>query len=64
MNSVPCFTSRVSPGNLRLWDLRAQQELLSIQRLADPISDILFSPDGNWIVAKTGKGLRLLDASR
>jgi hypothetical protein len=43
---------------------RAQQELLSIQRLADPISDILFSPDGNWIVAKTGKGLRLLDASR
>jgi eukaryotic-like serine/threonine-protein kinase len=49
---------------LRFWDVRTQQELLSIQRLADPIRDILFSPDGNWLVAKTKSGLRLLDGSR
>ena len=58
------LASASSDSTLRLWDLRTQQELLSIQRLADPISDVLFSPDGNWLVAKTTSGLRLLDGSR
>jgi WD40 repeat protein len=50
-------------SNLRFWNVRTQQELLSIQRLADPVRDILFSPDGHWLAAKTLRGLRLLDAS-
>ncbi len=28
-----------------------------------PIRDILFSPDGHWLAAKTLSGLRLLDSS-
>ena len=50
-------------SNLRFWNVRTQQELLSIQRLADPVRDILFSPDGHWLAAKTLRGLRLLDGS-
>ncbi|HOW66476.1 MAG TPA: protein kinase [Candidatus Paceibacterota bacterium] len=50
-------------STLRFWNLRTQQELLPIRRLADPIRDILFSPDGHWLAAKTATGLRLLDAS-
>ncbi len=46
------------------WNVRTQQELLSIQRLADPFRDILFSPDGNWLIAKTMSGLQVLDGSR
>jgi WD40 repeat protein len=48
-------------STLRFWNVRTQQELLSIRRLAEPIRDILFSPDGNWLAAKTMSGLRLLD---
>jgi WD40 repeat protein len=51
-------------STLRFWNVRTQQELLSIQRLVDPIRDILFSPDGQWLAAKTVSGLRLLDGSR
>ena len=51
-------------STLRFWNVRTQQELLSMQRLADPIRDIVFSPDGNWLVGKTTRGLRLLDGSR
>jgi len=58
------LASASSDSTVRFWDLRTQQELLSIQRLADPTSDILFSPDGNWLAAKTASGLRLLDGSR
>ncbi len=58
------LASASSDSTLRFWDLRTQQELLSVQRLADPISDFLFSPDGNWLAAKTLGGLQLLDASR
>jgi WD40 repeat protein len=47
-------------STLRFWNVRTQQELLSIQQLANPIKDILFSPDGKWLAAKTAKGLRLL----
>jgi WD40 repeat protein len=50
-------------STLRFWNVRTQQELLSIQRLADPVRDILFSPDGHWLAAKTLGGLRLLDGS-
>jgi len=50
-------------STLRFWSVRTQQELLSIQRLADPVRDILFSPDGHWLAAKTLGGLRLLDGS-
>lgn len=58
------LASASSDSTLRFWDLRTQQELLSVQRLADPIGDVLFSPDGNWLVGKTASGLRLLDGSR
>ena len=50
-------------SNLRFWNVRTQQELFSIQRLADPVRNILFSPNGHWLAAKTLGGLRLLDAS-
>lgn len=46
------------------WNVRTQQELLSIKRLADPFRDILFSSDGNWLVAKTMSGLLLMDGSQ
>ena len=49
-------------STLRFWNVRTQQELLSMQRLADPIRDIVFSPDGRWLAAKTLRGLRLLTA--
>jgi WD40 repeat protein len=51
-------------STLRFWNVDTQQELLSIRRLAEPIREILFSPDGNWLVAKTTGGLRLLDGTR
>lgn len=51
-------------STLRFWNVYTQQELLSIRRLADPIREILFSPDGDWLAARTTSGLRLLDASR
>ncbi|HTL54767.1 MAG TPA: serine/threonine-protein kinase [Candidatus Limnocylindrales bacterium] len=51
-------------STLRFWNVRTQQELLSIQRLADPVRDILFSPDGHWLAARTLGGLRLLAGSR
>lgn len=51
-------------GTLRFWNVRTQQQLLSIQRVADPVRDIVFSQDGNWLAAKTMSGLRLLDGSR
>jgi WD40 repeat protein len=51
-------------STLRLWNVRTQRELLSIQRLADPIREIVFSPEGSWLVAKTMAGLLLLDGAR
>jgi WD40 repeat protein len=51
-------------GTLRFWNVRTQQQLLSIQRIADPIRDILFSQGGSWLAAKTMTGLRLLDGSQ
>ena len=51
-------------STLRFWNVRTQQELLSFRRLTEPIREILFSPDGNWLVAKTTGGLRLLDGSQ
>ncbi len=57
------LTSVSDDSNLRFWNVRTQQELLAIQRLADPARDILFSPDGHWLAAKTLAGLRLLDGS-
>jgi serine/threonine protein kinase/WD40 repeat protein len=50
-------------STFRLWDVQTQQELLSIQRLADPIRNIVFSPNGKWLGAKTVSGLLLLDGS-
>ena len=50
-------------STLRFWNVRTQQELLSIQQLTNPMKDIRFSPDGRWLAVKTTKGLRLLDAS-
>ena len=50
-------------STLRFWNVRTQQELLSIQQLANPMKDIRFSPDGKWLAVKTAKGLRLLHGS-
>jgi WD40 repeat protein len=50
-------------STMRFWNLPTQQELLSIQRLTNPIRDIRFSPNGNWLAVKTMKGLQLLDGS-
>lgn len=50
-------------STLRFWNVRTQQELLSIQQLANPMKDIRFSPDGKWLAVKTAKGLRLLGGS-
>ncbi len=64
---APAAETLASVGDdstLRFWDMRTQQELLSIRRLDDPVRDILFSPDGDWLVAKTTRGLLLLDGSR
>ncbi len=51
-------------STLRFWNVRTQQELLSIQRLVDPVREIVFSPDGQWLAARTASGLRLLDGSQ
>jgi eukaryotic-like serine/threonine-protein kinase len=51
-------------STLRFWNVRTQQQLLSISRIADPIRDILFSQDGSWLAAKTMNGLHLLDGSQ
>jgi WD40 repeat protein len=48
-------------STLRFWNVRTQQELLSIQQLANPMSEIRFSPDGSWLAVKTRKGLQLLE---
>lgn len=50
-------------STLRFWNVRTRQELLSIQQLANPMKDVLFSPDGKWLAVKTAKGLRLLAGS-
>jgi WD40 repeat protein len=50
-------------STLRFWNVRTQQELLSIQQLTNPMKDIRFSPDGRWLAVKTTKGLRLLHGS-
>jgi hypothetical protein len=33
-----------------------------MKRIADPVLDMLFSPDGNWLILRTLSGLRLLNA--
>jgi WD40 repeat protein len=50
-------------STLRFWNVRTQQELLSIQQLTNPMKEIRFSPDGNWLAVKTTKGLALLNGS-
>ena len=50
-------------STLRFWNVRAHQELFSIQQLTNPMKDIRFSPEGNWLAVKTMKGLQLIDGS-
>jgi WD40 repeat protein len=50
-------------STLRFWNVQTQQELLSIQQLANRMSDVRFSPNGKWLAVKTTKGLQLLDGS-
>ena len=57
------LTSVSDDSTLRFWNVQTQQELLSIRRLTEPTREILFSPDGNWLAARTVAGLQLLDAS-
>jgi WD40 repeat protein len=51
-----------SDGSLRFWNVSTQQELLAMKRIADPVQDLLFSPDGDWLILKTLTGLHLLSA--
>jgi WD40 repeat protein len=48
-------------STLRFWNVGTQQELLSILQLANPVRDLRFSPDGNYLAVNTLKGLQLLD---
>jgi len=50
-------------STLRFWNVQTQQELLSIQQLANRMSDVRFSSNGKWLAVKTTKGLQLLDGS-
>ncbi|MCI0539328.1 MAG: hypothetical protein L0Z50_29320 [Verrucomicrobiales bacterium] len=50
-------------STLRFWNVRTQQELLSIRQLTNPAREIRFSSDGDWLAVKSMKGLRLLDGS-
>jgi hypothetical protein len=50
-----------APHPVRLVEISAQ-ELLAMKRIADPVQDLLFSPDGDWLILKTLTGLHLLSA--
>ena len=52
-----------SDSTLRFWNVSTQQELLAMQRIADPVQDLLFSPDGNLLILRTLSGLHLLNAA-
>jgi WD40 repeat protein len=52
-----------SDSSLRFWSVSTQQELLAMKRIADPVQDLLFSPDGDWLILKTLTGLHLLNAA-
>src|SRR5207249_10731066 len=52
-----------SDSTLRFWNVSTQQELLAMKRIADPVQDLLFSPDGDRLILKTLTGLHLLNAA-
>jgi len=52
---------------LKLWSVATQHELLTIRRLGGTLRNLLFSPDGRWLVGSSGlfprfDGLRLYRA--
>src|SRR6266498_4256281 len=52
-----------SDSTLRFWNVSTQQELIAMKRIADPVQDLLFSPDGNLLILRTLSGLHLLNAA-
>jgi len=48
------LASSSDDGTLKLWSVSTQQELLSINRLGGPVSELLFSPDGQTLVGGNG----------
>jgi len=49
-------------GGARLWDARTAQPLGVIERAAEPVSSVAFSPDGRRLVVADGtKLVRVLD---
>ncbi|MGK0185012.1 MAG: WD40 repeat protein/serine/threonine protein kinase [Verrucomicrobiales bacterium] len=40
-------------STLKFWNVATQQELLSIRRIGTTLTDLTFSPDGQWLVAST-----------
>jgi WD40 repeat protein len=60
------LASSGSDGTLRLWNVATQQQLLAVQQVGSPFFDLLFSPDGSYLIAKKLRGdtpgLRIFEA--
>jgi WD40 repeat protein len=52
------LASASDDSTLKLWNVATQQELLTIRRLGGTVRDLLFSPEGRWLVGSTGFPLR------
>ncbi len=62
------LASTSTDGSLRLWNVATQQQLLAIQQLGEPFHNLLFSPTGTCLVARSragqAPGLRILTGSQ
>jgi WD40 repeat protein len=61
------LASASDDSTLKLWNVATQQELLTVRRLGGTLRNLLFSPDGRWLVGSSGLpsrdgGLRLFQA--
>jgi WD40 repeat protein len=61
------LASASDDSTLKLWNVATQQELLTVRRLGGSLRNLLFSPDGQWLVGSSGfpsrdGGLRLYRA--
>jgi WD40 repeat protein/serine/threonine protein kinase len=61
------LVSASDDSTLKLWNVATQQELLTVRRLGGTMRNLLFSPDGRWLVGSSGfpsrdGGLRLYQA--
>ncbi|MEZ5327530.1 MAG: serine/threonine-protein kinase [Verrucomicrobiales bacterium] len=61
------LVSSSDDSTLKFWNIETQQEMLSIRRVGNTLTDLRFSPDGRWLVAaaspfSTDGDVRLLRA--